>query len=81
MESSRRELSIGVAGHRSILKHYQSILVRTTPFWFHIQNRYSVPLNGDFVFTVYLLKFWPFEVFAPPPFSELKPHPTYPKLS
>ena len=22
------------------------------PFWFHIQNRYSIPQNRDFVFTV-----------------------------
>jgi len=46
IESSRRDLLNDMAEHRLILKNEQN----TFPFWFHIQNRYSIPRNGVFIF-------------------------------
>jgi len=39
MESAHRDLLNDMADHRPILKN-------THPFWFHTQNRYSIPQNG-----------------------------------
>ena len=50
IESSRRDLLNDMA--RPILKITK---IRTTPFWFHTQNRYSIVRNACFVFIVQYL--------------------------
>jgi len=52
MKSSRRDLLNDMAEHIAILKNSQNTY---HPFWFHTQNRYGIPKNGGFVFTVYVL--------------------------
>ena len=47
-ESPRRELLNDMAEQRTILKSNQN----TYHVRFHTQNRYSIPQNGSFVFTV-----------------------------
>ena len=50
LKRSRRELSIDVAEHRHTLKQPKYTILQVL---FHIQNKYSVPRNGGFVFTVF----------------------------